>query len=147
MKKTFVSDIKDSVGQEVELKGWVYNFRSSGKIFFVQFRDGTGRVQTVYSAAELPEEQWNILNQLRFESSVIVRGIVKEELRAPSGFELQGTSFELIQLAPDDYPNRKERTWSRFSFRSSTFVVEIRTSMGDSTDSKYDYQRDIRLFE
>ena len=108
MKKTFVSDIKDSVGQEVELKGWVYNFRSSGKSFFVQFRDGTGRVQTVYSAAELPEEQWNILNQLRFESSVIVRGIVKEELRAPSGFELQGTSFEMIQLAPDDYPIGKK---------------------------------------
>jgi asparaginyl-tRNA synthetase len=105
---TFVSNIEKYVGQEIELKGWAYNFRSSGKIFFLQFRDGFGRVQVVYSAESLPAEQWEILKTLRLESSVIVRGIVKAEPRAPSGFELDGTSIEIVQLAPEDYPIGKK---------------------------------------
>lgn len=105
---TSVSEIEKYLGQEVELKGWAYNFRSSGKIFFLQFRDGSGRVQIVYSAANLPAEQWEKLNSLRIESSVIVHGTVKAESRAPSGFELDGTSVEIVQLAPDDYPIGKK---------------------------------------
>jgi asparaginyl-tRNA synthetase len=107
-QETFVSEIQKHVSQEVELKGWVYNFRSSGKIFFLQFRDGSGRVQIVYSAANLPAEQWEKLNSLRIESSVVVHGIVKAEPRAPSGFELDGNSVEIVQLAPDDYPIGKK---------------------------------------
>ena len=52
-----VSEIYKHAGEEVELKGWCYNFRSSGKIFFLQFRDGTGRVQVVYSKADMTEDQ------------------------------------------------------------------------------------------
>ncbi|MFA6131836.1 MAG: asparagine--tRNA ligase [Patescibacteria group bacterium] len=107
-KYTFVSEIQKYVGQEVELKGWAYNFRSSGKIFFLQFRDGTGRVQIVYSAASLPAEQWEKLTTLRIESSVIIHGTVKAEPRAPSGFELDGTLVEIVQLAPEDYPIGKK---------------------------------------
>lgn len=103
-----ISEIQEYLGQEVELKGWIYNFRSSGRIFFLQFRDGTGRVQIVYSAADLPAEQWEKLNSLCIESSVVVRGRVKAEPRAPSGFELEGTSVEIVQLAPDDYPIGKK---------------------------------------
>jgi len=105
---TSVSEIEKYLGQEVELKGWAYNFRSSGKIFFLQFRDGSGRVQIVYSAANLPVEQWEKLNSLRIESSVVIHGTVKAESRAPSGFELDGTSVEIVQLAPDDYPIGKK---------------------------------------
>ena len=74
-QNTFVSEIEKYVGQEVQLKGWVYNFRSSGKIFFLQFRDGTGRIQIVYSAANLPVEQWEKLNSLRIESSVVINAV------------------------------------------------------------------------
>jgi asparaginyl-tRNA synthetase len=108
MTSTTISQIGAYVGQEVELKGWAYNFRSSGKIFFLQLRDGSGRVQVVYSAAELPAEQWDLLNTIRIESSVIVRGTVKEESRSASGFELTGVLFEAIQIAPDDYPIGKK---------------------------------------
>jgi asparaginyl-tRNA synthetase len=108
MTSTTVSEISAYVGQEIELKGWAYNFRSSGKIFFLQFRDGTGRVQVVYSLTDLPKDQWDQLDVLRIESSVIVRGIVKAEPRAAGGFELQGVSFQAIQVAPDDYPIGKK---------------------------------------
>ncbi len=108
MTSTTVAEIGAYVGQEVELKGWAYNFRSSGKIFFLQFRDGSGRVQVVYSKAELSEDQWAALDAVRIESSVIVRGIVKAEARSSSGFELTGVSFVAIQIPADDYPIGKK---------------------------------------
>lgn len=108
MITTTISQIGAYVGQEVELKGWAYNFRSSGKIFFLQLRDGTGRVQIVYSKAELPEDQWAVLDTVRIESSVIVRGMVKAEARSASGFELTGVSFEAVHIAAEDYPIGKK---------------------------------------
>lgn len=103
-----VHQIGQFVGQEVELKGWAYNFRSSGKIFFLQFRDGTGRVQVVYSKADLPEAEWEMLSGLRMESSIVITGLVKQDDRAPSGFELEGKSIRVVQLAPEDYPISKK---------------------------------------
>jgi asparaginyl-tRNA synthetase len=103
-----VSEIGAKIGEKIELRGWGYNFRSSGKIFFLQFRDGSGRVQVVYSKADLSEEKWQSLQDLKIESSVIVEGKVKEEPRAPSGFELEGISIKVVQLAPDDYPISKK---------------------------------------
>ena len=108
MTTTTISQIGAYVGQEVELKGWAYNFRSSGKIFFLQLRDGTGRVQVVYSKAELPEDQWAVLDTVRIESSVIVRGTVKAEARSASGFELTGVSFGAVHIAAEDYPIGKK---------------------------------------
>lgn len=107
MTSTIVSGIGAYFGQEIELKGWVYNFRSSGKIFFLQFRDGTGRVQVVFSKAALPEEQWAILDGMRLESSVIVTGTVKAD-RVGTGFELDGTSITAVNIAPEDYPIGKK---------------------------------------
>lgn len=103
-----IAEIGRHVGAEVELRGWAYNFRSSGRIFFLQLRDGSGRVQVVYSAAGLSAVQWEALQNLRLESSVIVRGKVKEDSRSLSGFELDGVSFEMIQLAKEDYPISKK---------------------------------------
>ena len=80
----------------------------SGKIFFLQLRDGTGRVQVVFSASDLPEEQWEALKGINLESSVTITGLVKEDDRAPSGFELEGRVFEVIQVAPEDYPISKK---------------------------------------
>ncbi len=107
MISTFVKDIGANVGQEIELKGWAYNFRSSGKIFFLQFRDGTGVTQIVYSKAALTEEQWNALQSLRIESSVIVTGKAKPD-RAGTGFELDGTGVTIVSLAAEDYPIGKK---------------------------------------
>lgn len=103
-----ISQIGAEISEKVILKGWVYNFRSSGKIFFLQFRDGSGRVQVVYTKDSMTEEQWEVLQSLKIESSVIVEGTVKEESRAPSGVELDGTGIEIVSLAPDDYPISKK---------------------------------------
>lgn len=107
MYKT-VSQISRHVGEEIELKGWAYNFRSSGRIFFLQVRDGSGRVQVVFSKSEIPADQWDLLDTLKLESSVTVRGVVKAEPRSPSGFELTGTFFQPIQIPKEDYPIGKK---------------------------------------
>ncbi|MBI4437908.1 asparagine--tRNA ligase [Candidatus Uhrbacteria bacterium] len=111
---TTVSHIHEHLGETVELKGWCYNFRSSGKIFFLQLRDGTGRVQVVYSKAELPSGQWDLLDALRLESSVVVTGVVKTEPRAPSGFELAGLSVQVVHLAHEGYPIGKKEHGPEF---------------------------------
>lgn len=108
MPKSSVSTIGSFLGQTVTLSGWAYNFRSSGKIFFLQFRDGTGRIQVVYSKSQLPEDQWTVLESLKMESSVTITGVVKQDDRAPSGYEIDGAAFSIIQLAPDDYPISKK---------------------------------------
>lgn len=107
MYKT-ISEISQYVEEEIELKGWAYNFRSSGKIFFLQLRDGSGRAQVVFSKSEIPSDQWDLLDTLRLESSVTVRGVVKAEPRSPSGFELTGTFFQPIQIADEGYPIGKK---------------------------------------
>ncbi len=108
MSQMSIENIGSKVGEEVELKGWAYNFRSSGKIFFLQLRDGSGRVQVVYSKADIPAEQWEALNELYLESSVSIVGLVKKDDRAPSGFEIEGRAFNIIQLAWPDYPIGKK---------------------------------------
>ncbi|MFH1712000.1 MAG: asparagine--tRNA ligase [Patescibacteria group bacterium] len=108
MDQTYIKNIAGLVGQEIELKGWAYNFRSSGKIYFLQFRDGSGRIQVVYGQHDLSDDRWAALQSITIETSVIVRGVVKEEPRAPSGFELEGKSIEIVQLAPEDYPISKK---------------------------------------
>ncbi len=108
MLKPSVSTIGSFLGQTITLSGWAYNFRSSGKIFFLQFRDGTGRIQVVYSKSQLSEDQWAALEFLKMESSVTITGIVKKDDRAPSGYEIEGAAFSIIQLAPDDYPIAKK---------------------------------------
>ena len=67
MKTSAIGNIDQHLGKEVELKGWVYNFRSSGKIFFLQFRDGSGRIQVVYSKDGLSDDEWEELQTIRLE--------------------------------------------------------------------------------
>jgi asparaginyl-tRNA synthetase len=127
MPKLTVSNIGAHKGEEVTLKGWVYNFRSSGKIFFLQFRDGTGRIQVVYSKADLTDPSWEALNNLKMESSVEVTGVVKEDSRAPSGFELEGKAFKVIQLAPEDYPIAKKDHGPDFLFEHRDLYLRSAT--------------------
>src|SRR3989338_6205983 len=127
MPTNFVEHLGKNVGQTVELQGWAYNFRSSGKIFFLQFRDGTGHVQVVYSKEGLSEEAWNALQTLRIESSVSVRGIVKKDERAPSGYELEGLDFSIIHLAAEDYPIGKKEHGPEFLFDNRDLYLRAKT--------------------
>jgi len=95
--------LPERVGQSVRLAGWVAGSRSSGKIAFLQLRDGSGQVQAVASQAELSEAAWEAVQQITQECTVSISGLVKEDRRAPSGVEIQLTDLEL--LAPSvDYP-------------------------------------------
>jgi asparaginyl-tRNA synthetase len=98
-----IAQLGKYVGQEVRIGAWLYNKRSSGKIQFLQLRDGTGFVQGVLVKAEVTPEIWETAGKLTQESSIYVTGMVREEERAPSGYELTVTNLEIIQIA-EEYP-------------------------------------------
>ncbi len=125
--QTTINQLKNYVGQEVTLKGWAYNFRSSGKIFFLQLRDGSGFVQVVFAASELPEAMWEQLKSLTLESSVEVSGLVKAEPRAQGGFELQGITFAAIHLNTEEYPIGKKEHGPEFLFDNRDLYLRSQT--------------------
>lgn len=101
-----IEHIARYVGQEVELRGWVYAKTGKGKLHFIRLRDGTGQVQCVAFRDDLPEDQFEVAKALTQESSVVITGVVKADERAqgfPAGFEIAVTSVRLIQQAVD-YP-------------------------------------------
>ncbi|MBW5466707.1 asparagine--tRNA ligase [Brevibacillus formosus] len=100
---TTIARIGQHVGQEVRLGCWLYNKRSSGKIQFLQLRDGSGFIQGVVVKAEVAEEVWENASQLTQESSLYITGVVRADDRAPSGYELTVTGVEIIQIA-EEYP-------------------------------------------
>lgn len=106
--------LKPKIGEQIELSGWAYNFRSSGSIFFLQLRDGTGRVQVVFSKSEIDAESWAVLENLTMESSVTISGLVKAEPRSPSGIEVQGSSCRLIAATVGEFPISKKEHGTDF---------------------------------
>ena len=103
MEHVYLKNIGDYVGQEVEIKGWLYNKRSSGKIQFLIIRDGTDMIQGVLVKSEVPEEVFEAAKELTQESSLIVRVVVRADERAPSGYELSLTDVKIVQIA-EEYP-------------------------------------------
>src|SRR3990167_7417181 len=101
--QTFIKNIADLVGQEVEIKGWLYNKRSSGPIAFLELRDGTGWIQAVAVKSGLSAEIWELVEKASQESSVIVTGEVSKHPKKEDVYELQVKDFKIIQLA-QDYP-------------------------------------------
>lgn len=103
MDWVFIKDVKNYDGKEVTLKGWVYNKRSSGKIWFLIMRDGTGIIQGVVLKNEVSEEVFNQEDKLTQESSIIVRGLIHADKRSPGGYEIVVRDIEVVQIAKD-YP-------------------------------------------
>jgi len=100
---TRIEALPSNVGQSVLLEGWLYNRRSSGKIEFLQIRDGSGVVQCVAVRSELPAEVFERCAALTQESAVRVRGTVREDKRAPSGVEVTLTDLDVVSISRD-YP-------------------------------------------
>ncbi|MBT3227507.1 MAG: asparagine--tRNA ligase [Candidatus Marinimicrobia bacterium] len=107
MKEYFIQNAKDFVGETVTLKGWAYNVRKGGKIWFLLLRDGTGIMQCVVTKFDAEEASFDIKTLITQESSVIVTGEVKEEPRSPGGYEMLVHSMELVSVA-DEYPISKK---------------------------------------
>jgi asparaginyl-tRNA synthetase len=100
---TSIRELSQNLGQEVELSGWIDNKRSSGKIAFLQVRTAGGVVQAVAGRKDVPEETWADIERVTQESTVRVRGTVKEDKRSPIGVEIQASGFEILSLT-QDYP-------------------------------------------
>ena len=103
-ENVYVSELAAHVGEDVTVQGWLHNKRSSGKIAFLIVRDGTGLVQAVLSAGDVSPEVWAHLDELEYEASLRVTGTVREDRRAPGGYELSASDLEVVGVSSEDYP-------------------------------------------
>ena len=103
----YIKDIAHFEKKEMTLQGWVANKRESKGIAFVVLRDGSGFIQTVISAEQVGESQFEEAQQLTLESSVELTGKVVKDERQMGGFELQVSKLKIYQIA-EDYPIAKK---------------------------------------
>jgi asparaginyl-tRNA synthetase len=103
MSKLRIHDLSGHVGERVEIDGWLYNKRASGKLQFPILRDGSGYLQCVVSKKEVDEATWNAVDGAGQESTVHVAGTVRAEPRAPGGVELGVETFE-VRAGAEGYP-------------------------------------------
>ena len=99
----YIERIAEHVGQEVTVKGWLYNKTDKGRLQFLLVRDGTGIIQCVAFKQEISPEAFAAAQAATQESSLIVTGVVRADKRAPGGYELGLTDVQIVQLAKD-YP-------------------------------------------
>ena len=103
MQSTSIRHLSSLIGETVSLRGWVTHRRSSGKIAFVQLRDGSGSVQLVATHDDVDEASWEALQQVGQEAAVQAVGVVQVDRRAPSGVEMHLTAFSVLG-ASEDFP-------------------------------------------
>ena len=106
--RTPVSALPAHVGGSVTVRGWVYHRRSSGKLHFLEVRDGSGIVQAVVKKGAVPDDQLEAAERVPLESSVVVTGTVRADPRAPGGVELSATSFSVRSAAVGEFPIGKK---------------------------------------
>jgi asparaginyl-tRNA synthetase len=97
----YIENIADYEGQEVTIKGWLHNRRSSGKIHFLIIRDGSGFIQAVMSKSAVGDELFRQADHLTQETSLVVSGTVRADKRAPSGFELDVKTLQTVAPSQD----------------------------------------------
>jgi asparaginyl-tRNA synthetase len=98
-----VSEARSHVGTVAEVRGWVTHHRSSGKVQFLDLRDGSGLLQCVAGRNDLPAEEWDALASITLESAVILRGHLRADARAPGGVEMGLQSVSVVSVA-EPYP-------------------------------------------
>jgi asparaginyl-tRNA synthetase len=103
-QKIRIADARHHEGERVEIQGWLYNLRKSGKIVFPIIRDGSGLMQCVAVKNNLPEEVFNELKGLTQESSFTVTGTIRAEARAVGGYELDVSDARIVQRVSEEHP-------------------------------------------
>jgi asparaginyl-tRNA synthetase len=98
-----IADGERHLGQTVELRGWISHHRSGGKVRFLVVRDGSGEMQCVAGVKDLPPQQWEASERLTQESSVVVRGALRADARAPGGVEMGIHELHVLSVA-EPYP-------------------------------------------
>jgi asparaginyl-tRNA synthetase len=135
-----ISEVDRYVGKTVTLFGWLHRRRSSGKIHFLTLRDGTGLIQAVMSKATVGSETFSATNHLGQETSLIVEGVVREDTRAPSGYELDVCQLNVVGESHDypitpkehgvDYLLDRRHLWIRSQRQAS--ILRIRHEVIDA---------------
>ncbi len=149
-----ISQLREYEGRTVTLRGWLANKRSSGKLGFLQVRDGTGYAQAVISRQEVSEEAWEAVKEVTQESTVRVTGIARADERAPGGVEIQATDFSIEDLT-EDFPitNKEHGTaflmeqrhlWLRS--RRQRAAIRVRSEVCQAIRDFY-YERDFVLID
>ena len=156
MASVQVSELAQYVGQQVELRGWLYNRRGSGKLLFMQVRDGSGIVQCVVSRQDVSEGAFETARRIGNESSLVVRGRASEDKRSSLGVEIHVREIELIQEARDypiqiteDVPNidkllDRRHLWIRS--RRPHAILRVRSEVIQAVRDFY-YQRGFVTFD
>lgn len=148
MNQTYINNLKNYIGQEVTLKGWLYNSRSSGKLVFLQLRDGTGVVQCVVFKGNVEPEIFEAAKSAGQESSIIVHGLVKADERSPIGVEVDVKTIEVLQNV-HDYPITPKEHGTEFLMdnrhlwirsRRQHAVLKIRHTVVRATRDFFDNQ-------
>ena len=103
MSSVYIEEITKHFGEEVTLKGWLYNKTEKGKLRFLLVRDGTGIIQAVVFQKNVPPAVFQAVDELTQESSLTLTGKVREDARAPGGCELDVTDLKVLQVA-EEYP-------------------------------------------
>jgi asparaginyl-tRNA synthetase len=102
-KQMYISEIADWLDKEVTIKGWLYNKRSSGSVKFLLVRDGSGFIQAVVEKNSASPEIFDLCDSITQESSIIIKGKVHQDKRAPGGYELTLTDLQIVNIA-EPYP-------------------------------------------
>ncbi len=112
MQTLLLKDISQYLGQEVIVRGWIYNFRSSGSIFFLQVRDGSGFIQAIVSKKEVAPEVWSDCEKVTIETSAEISGTVSKHPKKEE-YELQVKNLKLVHIA-EEYPIGKKEHGPEF---------------------------------
>src|SRR5262249_57226231 len=99
--RVYIEDIGKHEGEEVSIHGWLHNRRSSGKIHFLILRDGTGFIQGVMSKAAVGDVLFKAADHLSQETSIIVSGTARADTRAPSGYEIDVKTLQVVGESHD----------------------------------------------
>jgi asparaginyl-tRNA synthetase len=142
---------KFDTDQHVEIRGWIYRTRSSGKLVFATIRDSTGIIQTTVAKNEVPEEHFNDAKKALVESSVVIQGLIKIDDRAPGGKEILVKKFEVVNFA-EKYPITQDQSeeWLReqrhlwLRSRKLTAILKVRSTV---TGAIHTFFRDRGYYE
>ena len=110
----FIKELGRYKDKSAILKGWIYNFRSSGKIMFLQLRDGTGFAQCILSKNDVSQDKWQEAQKIVMETSIELTGQVNEHPKQPGVFELQVKDFKIYQIPIEEYPISKKEHGPEF---------------------------------
>src|SRR6267143_6751470 len=158
MAHVYIEDIGAHEGEEVTIKGWLHNRRSSGKIHFLILRDGSGFVQAVMSKAAVGEDAFKAADHLSQETSVIVTGVARADARAPSGYEVDVKQLEVVGPSHDfpitpkehgvDYLLDRRHLWIRSERQQAILRIrhEIISAVRDFFNSRGFILADTPIF-